>query len=197
LGLARTEYEAILLPDAMFRTLSATVNTQGIACVFIHPGLLPLPDGQASGGRFLVLENVQDPGNVGAMIRTTDAMGFDGVIILPGTADPFTPKAVRSAMGSTFHLPIYDGVSAEFAVRWLKRLGCRVYAAHLDGDDLTSDGLSSPGAILIGNEGAGLTDQAAALADVRIRIPMHGLAESLNAACAAAILCYSMHYNQR
>lgn len=196
IGIAQATYDAIQLPEDLFRTLSSTVNSQGIAGVFRYPRPKPLPDGQVAGGRFLVLENVQDPGNVGAMIRTADAMGFDGVIILPGTADPFQPKTVRSAMGSTFHLPIYDGGSAERTIHWLKRLGCTIYAAHLSGDDLSTDGLSSPGAILIGNEGAGLSDQAAALADRRVRIPMRGLAESLNAACAAAILCYSMNINQ-
>ncbi|HEY5466390.1 MAG TPA: RNA methyltransferase [Clostridia bacterium] len=194
--IAKVMYDAVQLPEDLFRTLSSTVNSQGIAGVFQHPGYRPLPETAAAGRCFLVLENVQDPGNVGAMIRTADAMGFDGAILLPGTADPYQAKAVRSAMGSTFHLPIYYGGSAERTVIWLKRLGCMIYAAHLGGIDLPKGGLSSPGAILIGNEGAGLSELATSLADQRIRIPMHGLAESLNAACAAAILCYSMHINQ-
>ncbi len=193
MGLAIDGTDAILLPDSLFRSIASTVSPQGAACVFKHPDAMPMATVPAAGTRYLVLENVQDPGNVGAMIRTADAMGFDGVIILPGTADPFRPKSIRSAMGSTFHLPIIQGDSIEQAVAWLHGIGCTVYAAHLVGKALERQGLAVPGALLIGNEGAGLSDAASTLADHLVRIPMAGRAESLNASCAAAILCYSMH----
>lgn len=188
--------DVLLVPDAMFRRLASTKSPQGVACAFLRPQPVHLDEIAAIGTRFLVLENVQDPGNVGAMVRTADAMGFDGVIVLPGTADPFGPKAIRSAMGSTFHLPLYVGAGIGEAVHWLHAAGCRVYAGHLDGKPLEGTGLAVPGAVIIGNEGAGLTKEAAGLADSLVRIPMRGRAESLNAACAAAILCYSIGMTQ-
>ena len=192
LSLPDSQFDVLMLPDALFRSLASTVNPQGVACVIKAGYRRRLLDSNPEGSRHLVLENVQDPGNVGAMIRTADAMGFDDVVVLPGTASPFSAKAVRSAMGSTFHLRVYHADSIDEVSDWLHLAGCSLYAAHLDGKDLPSSGLVAPGAILIGNEGAGLSDRAMALADFVVRIPMAGKAESLNAACAAAILCYSM-----
>jgi len=188
--------DVLCVTESMFRQLAATKNPQGVACMFQRPQPIRLRDAAPAGVRYLVLENVQDPGNVGTMVRTADAMGFDGIVVLPGTADPFGPKAIRSAMGSAFHLPIYVGKDIAEAVRWLHEAGCRVYAGHLDGEALGGSGLVIPGAVIIGNEGAGLTEEAAGLADVLVRIPMRGRAESLNAASAAAILCYSMGMTQ-
>ncbi len=195
-SLASPGTEIVLLSDALFRTLGDTVNPQGAALVFTRPSAARLEESVCAGSRYLVLENVQDPGNVGTMIRTADAMGFDGVVILPGTADPYRAKAIRSAMGSTFHLPVLRAASVREAADWLRQAGCILYAAHLHGGELTAHGLAAPGALLVGNEGAGLTDEAVALADRLVRIPMPGRAESLNAACAAAVLCYSMRIGQ-
>ena len=147
IGLADARFDAILLPDALFRSLSSIVNPQGVACVLSIGNRLHLLESVPGGSRYLVMENVQDPGNVGAMIRTADAMGFDGVIVLPGTADPFCAKAVRSAMGSTFHLRVYQADSVEEASGWLHRAGCTLYAAHLDGLELAPSGLAPPGEI--------------------------------------------------
>ncbi len=188
---APTGIDTVVLPDLLFRQIATTVQSQGIACVIPRPHPAPLPH-NTGGSRFLVLEHVQDPGNVGTMMRTAEAMGFDGAILLPGTAEPFGAKALRSAMGSVFRLPLYTASDMAEAAAWLHRRGCTIYAGHLDGEPLSRAGLSPPGAIVIGNEGAGLTPLATRISDHLIRIPMQGQAESLNAASAAAILCYSI-----
>ena len=188
--------DAVRVPDALFRSLSRTVNPQGIGGVFLHPGVRPLPE-RATGKRYLLMEDVQDPGNVGTMLRTCDAMDFDGVLVTAGTADPFRPKVLRAAMGSTFRIPVYTIPDAAEGIDWLKGSGIRVYAAHLDGTELDRHTFTLPAALLIGNEGVGLSRAAADAADALVRIPMPGRAESLNAACAAAILCYSMHIDAK
>ncbi len=194
--MAPADTDVLCIPESMFEQLAATKNPQGVACVFQRPQRIRLSDTNLAGVRYLVLENVQDPGNVGTMVRTADAMGFDGVVVLPGTADPFGPKSIRSAMGSAFHVPVFDGTDIAETVRWLHEAGCRVYAGHLNGERLGGTGLVIPGAVIIGNEANGLSEEAAGLADALVRIPMRGRAESLNAACAAAILCYSMGMTQ-
>ncbi len=188
---APPDVETVILPEEMFQQIAVTMQSQGIACVIPRPRPSLLPS-DARGCRYLVLENVQDPGNVGTMVRTADAMGFDGVILLPGTADPFGAKALRSAMGAAFRIPSYSARDMVEAAGWLHRQNCTIYAAHLAGQPLPTSGLRPPGAIVIGNEGAGLTVRTVQLCDHLVRIPMSGQAESLNAASAAAILCYSM-----
>lgn len=139
----------------------------------------------------LVLENLQDPGNAGTILRTADAAGANGVIALRGTVDYYSAKVVRSSMGSLLHLPVAQGAELCETVAALKAAGVRVYAAALGGMKPHFEAaLSGPCAFLIGNEGNGLSAEAVALADEILTIPMPGSAESLNAAMAAGILTY-------
>ena len=139
----------------------------------------------------LILENIQDPGNLGTMMRTAEAAGVDGVIMSRDTVDIYNPKVVRSTMGAIFRLPFAYVDSLDEVMRRCKELGITTYAAHLGGkNNYDKENYQRGSAFLIGNEGNGLTDHLANQADVFVKIPMAGKAESLNAAVAAAVLVY-------
>lgn len=149
------------------------------------------------GDRLVLLEAVQDPGNVGAILRTMDAAGFSGAILTPGCADPFSPKSLRATMGSIFRVPTLQAQSAAHAAAALKEEGYAVIAAALDGEDFFSrDLLPDKLCLIIGNEGAGITKETLKAATHRYRLPMRGGAESLNAAAAAAIFMYELAYRK-
>ena len=181
----------VLLSDPLFRRLCRTEEPQGFLLLLPGPGLRTLPPAADPQGRYLVLEDVRDPGNVGSMVRTADAAGLSAVVCTPGCADPFGDKALRASMGSAFHLPV---VRAEFpeTCAWLRAAGLIVVAADLDGEDALDGSVPGRGAVLVGNEAEGLSGRALAESDRRVRIPMPGRAESLNAAAAAAVLVYEM-----
>lgn len=148
-----------------------------------------LPD-KLTGRRYLALEGVQDPGNVGAAVRTADAFGADGVILLPGCADAFNHKTVRSTMGAAFRLPVFSCTLEELLPR-LKEAGLPLIASALREDtaDVRRIDLRR-GVILVGSEGRGLSAAALAACDVTVKIPMGERCESLNAAMAAAVLLW-------
>lgn len=143
-------------------------------------------------GRYLLLDGLQDPGNIGTMLRTCDAFGFSGVVLSPDCADLYSPKTVRSAMGSLFRLPAFRAALPE-TIEQLKRLGYRVYAATPDENavPVTSLTLGKNTAVVIGNEGNGISEEVYRAADQRLYIPIEN-AESLNASAAAAVLCWEM-----
>ena len=139
----------------------------------------------------LVLENLQDPGNLGTIVRTAEAAGATGILMSRGCADITNPKVTRSTMGSLFRVPFAytDDLGAD--LQEMKKKGVRLYAAHLQGSvGLYEEQYTGPTAFLIGNESRGLTDETAGLADRAVRIPMGGQVESLNAAVASSILMY-------
>ena len=177
--------------DRLFGKISDTKTPQGVLAVVRMPGweikdLLAVPD-----PLIMILEDLQDPGNVGTVVRTCEAAGAAGVLISSHTADPYQPKAVRSAMGSLFRMPVVQAQNLPDAVTGLQDAGISVYAAHLEGSILyTQPDYRKGSAMMIGNEGNGLTSEMTALADVRIRIPMSGKVESLNASAAASVLLY-------
>ncbi len=189
-------YEVV--SDALFRNLSDTKTPQGIL------GIVKMPRYDFSdllhGSRthLLVLEGIQDPGNLGTMIRTGECAGITGVILNRTTVDLFSPKTIRSTMGSIYRMPFFVAEDLAGTIGELKKQGITVYAAHLKGT-LSYDEPSylTGSAFLIGNEGNGLTEETARLADVRIRIPMEGNAESLNAAVSAALLMYEAARQRR
>lgn len=150
----------------------------------------PLPTGKPAL-LIVVLENLQDPGNLGTIIRTAEAAGASGILLSKGCADLYNPKVTRSTMGSIFRLPFVYTDDLKGALLQLKGQGIRMLAAHLKGSvDLYEESFVGPTALLIGNESRGLTDETAALADQAIRIPMSGKVESLNAAVAAAVCMF-------
>lgn len=170
--------------------LSQVKTPQGIAAVCGMPTLTAL---DRFSGRIVLLENVQDPGNVGTVLRTADAAGFQGVILTHGCADPYSPKALRATMGSIFRVPICMNVEADEALKTLHSCGFITVGASLSGLPYYERGaMQSDLCLLIGNEGAGLLPQTQAQCTHLYRLPMRGGAESLNAAIAAAVLMYDL-----
>ena len=143
------------------------------------------------GETWVALDRVRDPGNLGTIIRTADAAGASGVILIGETTDPFALETVRATMGSVFSLPVARATAAEF-LKWQKTAGANVVATHLKGaiDYRTADYKSKPVVLLMGNEQAGLPDELADAAAVKVRIPQQGKADSLNLAVATAVMLF-------
>ena len=192
----------IHVDDAALASLTETVHPQGLVavCSFVD---VPLQDLVAARPRLLaVCADVRDPGNAGTVIRCADAAGAGGVVLTGSSVDPYNGKAVRATVGSLFHLPLALADDPHETVRALQRAGLTVLAAdgagETDLDDAEDDGLlARPTAWLFGNEAWGLPDDLAALADHRVAIPIHGRAESLNLATAAAVCLYASARAQR
>lgn len=180
----------------LFRKISDTQTPQGILCVLKQPAYT-LQDLGVEGFKpplLLVLEDLQDPGNVGTILRTAEGAGVTGIVMSKETADIFNPKTIRATMGSVYRVPFLYTDSLEETIGVLKQHGIRTFAAHLKGKcNYDEVNLTGGTAFLIGNEGNGLKARTADLADTYIRIPMEGQVESLNAAIASAILMYEAH----
>lgn len=188
--LDRCGYDAV--SDEVFGKMSDTQTPQGILCVIrqLHYSLEDMVGGNGVP-LFLILENLQDPGNLGTIIRTGEGAGVSGVIMSRDTVDIYNPKTIRATMGSVYRVPFLYAEDIRSTVTEMKKKGIRVYAAHLKGSkDYDVYDYTEPSAFLIGNEGSGLTEETAAIADTYIKIPMEGKVESLNAAVAAALLIY-------
>jgi len=140
---------------------------------------------------WVALDRVRDPGNLGTIIRTADAAGASGVILIGETTDPFALETVRATMGSIFSLPVARGTAYEF-LKWQKTSGTNVVATHLKGaiDYRKADYSSKPVVLLMGNEQAGLPDDLADAAGIKVRIPQQGKADSLNLAMATAVMLF-------
>lgn len=176
-----------VLPAHVFQSVTDTKTPQGIAAV------LSLKTQEASGPRLLALDGVQDPGNVGTIIRTADAAGFDGVILSSDCADLYSPKVLRSTMGSIFRLGFSFPASLPDMLYSVKNEGYSIISSQLDGDPFYDrQNVSSRFVLIIGNEGNGISDPVKAVATHRLRLPMRGGAESLNAAVAAGIMMYDL-----
>ena len=145
----------------------------------------------AQDATLVALDRVRDPGNLGTIIRTADAAGASGVVLIGECTDPFALEAVRATMGSLLAIPLYRCSEDEF-LAWQGHAGAQVIATHLDGavDYRTVDYAAKPTVLLMGNEQSGLPDRLAEAADVRVRIPQQGSAESLNLAIATAVMLY-------
>ncbi len=184
-----SEYE--LVSDEVFRRMSDTITPQGIMAVVRQNtySLENIMDG--TKGLYMILEDLQDPGNLGTILRTAEAAGVSGIIMSKSTVDIYNPKVVRSTMGSIFRVPFVYVDNLVDAITVLKDKGVTIYAAHLEGENSYFNyNYVEPSAFIIGNEGNGLSDVMADAADILIKIPMLGRVESLNAAGAASILMY-------
>ena len=140
----------------------------------------------------LIIEKLQDPGNLGTIIRTSEGAGVTGIIISSDSVDIYNPKVVRSTMGSLFRMPIYVSDNLVKDIEAVKEKGIKVYGAHLKGRNIYNKDFTSSCAFLIGNEGNGLSDEVSSTADELIKIPMKGKVESLNAATSTAIIAYEV-----
>ena len=146
----------------------------------------------------LILEDIQDPGNLGTMVRTAEGAGVDGVIMTKATVDIYNPKTIRSTMGSIYRMPTIYIEDTVKLLELFKEKGIKSYAAHLDGkNSYDKEDYCTGTAILIGNEGNGLRDEVSNKADIWVRIPMEGQVESLNAAIAASILMFEVARQRR
>lgn len=182
-----------IVSDQVFKKISDTVTPQGIVAVVKQKSYsidYIIEKRNKEKSCIVVLDRLQDPGNMGTIVRTGEAAGISGIIMSKDSADIYNPKVIRSTMGSIFRVPfsIVDDLAA--AVDTLKDNGITTYAAHLKGELYNSGSLTKDCALLIGNEARGLSEKISAKADKLIKIPMHGKVESLNAAVATAILMY-------
>lgn len=186
--------------DRLFVRMCDTQTPQGILTLARMPVYTreQLLGGEGREPLILVLEDLQDPGNVGTILRTAEGAGITGVFFSSRTADVFQPKVIRSTMGSIFRVPFRREDDLPELVRWLHGRGIASLAAHLAGSAEYTEGNYVQGtAFLIGNEGNGLSESLTEAASGRIRIPMEGHVESLNAAVSAAILMYEAHRQRR
>lgn len=186
------------LAEAVFARVSDTQTPQGILAV-VERRESDLDAMLGSGSPLLlVLDGLQDPGNVGTILRTGEGAGVTGVILSSDCVDIYNPKTIRSTMGSIYRVPFCRVSDLAAVLGEVKRKGIRTYAAHLDGEkDYDQEDFRSPCAFLIGNEGNGLRAETAEAADRWIRIPMKGQVESLNAAIAAAVLMFEAGRQRR
>ncbi|CAN5549608.1 RNA methyltransferase [soil metagenome] len=189
--------------DDALASLAETVHPQGVVavCRFVDRPLADVLD-RATPRLVAVCADVRDPGNAGTVIRCADAAGADAVVLAGHSVDPYNPKTVRATVGSLFHLPVSLVDDPDAAVAALRDNGLTVLAAdgagEVDLDRAQDDGLlDGPTAWLFGNEAWGLPDELAALATHRVRIPIHGRAESLNLSTAAAVCLYASARSQR
>jgi RNA methyltransferase, TrmH family len=191
-----------LASDATMADISQTVAPQGLigVCHFLDS---PFEEILAGDPRLVaVLAHVRDPGNAGTVLRCADAAGADAVVLTDASVDLYNPKSVRASVGSLFHLPVAVDVPVERAVTGLRESGVRVLAADGAGerdldDELDTGAMGEPTAWVFGNEAWGLPEETRALTDAVVRVPIHGRAESLNLATAAAVCLYASARAQR
>lgn len=181
---------AVQVPRDVMETISPMKTPQG--ALFLARLPRTDPPKALPGSRYLVLDSVQDPGNVGTIWRTADALGADGLILVGNCADPYSPKVVRSSMGACFRLPVYE-TDADGLCALLERSGIPLSATALREDTVSLEqaGLSRA-AVIIGSEGSGVSPELLSRSVQTIKIPMRDRCESLNAAAAAAIVLWEM-----
>ncbi len=190
--LQRIGYETV--SREVFAKMSDTQTPQGILTVLKRPEYQLEKLLNQLNPLFILLENLQDPGNLGTIIRTGEGAGITGVIMSNGTVDIYNPKTIRSTMGSIYRVPFIYVESLQEIMQKLHEKGVHTYAAHLKGNTYYDTfSFCEPTAFLIGNEGNGLSDELANMAENYLKIPMEGQVESLNAAIATALLMYETH----
>ena len=189
--LSGLEEDAFELDARLFDKLAQTETSQGIIAIVNKPQISREQFIGDAGGNFVVLDRLQDPGNIGTILRTADAAGYKLAVVMKGTADVFSPKVVRAATGSLFRMPVVFMDSEEELLEFTRAAGKKTVATCFDTDLYYYDvNLKENIALIIGNEGNGISETLIASSDVKIKIPMHGNIESLNASVAAGILMY-------
>ena len=201
--LEEVSYE--LVSPGVYRDMSDTLSPQGILAVVrqLSHSLRKVVTGAELGEEtkqipaLLLLEGLQDPGNLGTIVRMAEGAGITGMVLSRDTVDIYNSKVIRSTMGSVFRVPFIYVEDIKDAVRFIKEQSITTFAAHLSGTDFYQSDFTKGSCIFIGNEGNGLAPELTALAQERIRIPMEGRVESLNAATAATVLSYEMLRQRR
>ncbi|WBY64869.1 TrmH family RNA methyltransferase [Thermocaproicibacter melissae] len=190
----KTNPNEYLISQSVAQALSETKNPQGVFSICARPAEREDIPSAASGQHFLMLENIQDPANLGAMLRTAEAVGIKGVVLSGDCCDVFSPKALRAGMGAAFRLPVFILKNGPETIERLNKAGFQTLAAVPDSTaiPITKLDFSVPTVAVIGNEGNGLTQETIHACSERVTIPMQGRAESLNAAASAAIIMWEM-----
>lgn len=179
-----------IVTDTVYAYMSDTKTPQGIMAIVRMKKHTKL-----TGDAFLILDRIQDPGNMGTIMRTAEAAGIDGILMNEETVDIYNPKVVRSTMGAIFRVPFMYTDDLQGA---MKELGAVTCAAHLKGEkDYDKEDYTGPTAFIIGNESAGISDEITACADKLVKIPMKGKVESLNAGIAASVLMFELARQRR
>ena len=193
---AQVQFEKLaqvnVLSMELFEKISETEHSQGLVGIFMMPNP---PKLEALNGKFLIyLDRLQDPGNLGTIIRTADAAGVDAVILNKGCVDVFNSKTLRSTAGSILNVKILLNAEDDSLLPALKTEGYRIIVTDLESnyDYNENEAYGPKNCLVIGNEGNGVSDEVKALADVRVKIPIYGKAESLNASIAAGIMIYKI-----
>ena len=185
-----------VVADEVFDRMSDTKTPQGVLTL-VRQYQYRLQE-LLAGKLYILLEDIQDPGNLGTMFRTAEAVGADGIIMSSHTVDIYNPKTIRSTMGSIYRVPFFYTEDICDTIRVLQNNEIHVYAAELNGEKFYDEYDYHGGtAFLVGNEGNGLREETAACADARISIPMEGNVESLNAATASTVLFYEAYRQRR
>lgn len=186
--------KVLSMEEKLFEKLSQTQASQGILAIVEKKVMEEgdfLKQIQTKSGNVVLLDRLQDPGNIGTILRTADAAGYSGLMTIKGTADLYAPKIVRAAAGSLFRMPVFAAGSAEQAVSILKAAGKTILATGFDTEFCYYDvDMKKNIGLIIGNEGNGISAELMDMAHQVIRIPMDGNIDSLNAAVAAGILMY-------
>lgn len=190
----------IFMKGHLFDKVAQTKTSQGVFAI-INKHEFDESDLDEIAGELknlIILDRLQDPGNLGTIIRTADAAGFSGIVAVKGTGDVYAPKVARAAAGSLFRVPVIYVDTAKRAAELLKKRGKKIIAALLDADRNYYDThMAHDAVIVIGNESTGISEELMDISDEKIRIPMSGDVDSINAAIAAGILMYTSVAQQR
>ena len=182
-----SQSSVFILSHHVFDSVCDTRTPQGLAAV------VRIRVCYLSGHRLVALDGVRDPGNVGTILRTADAAGMDGLLLSPDCADVFSPKVLRSTMGSIFRIGLSFPENLADALVFLRSQGFSILSSQLDGSSFfTREKMASSFVLVIGNEGSGVSPEVRDIATHRLALPMRGGAESLNAAVAAGIMMYDL-----
>lgn len=187
-----------ILSDKVFSHVSDTKTPQGILCIVKQKKTKLEEIFAQNPAHLMILDNLQDPGNLGTIARTAEGAGVSGIILSKDCVDIYNPKTIRSTMGSIYRMPFLYVEDLENTIDEVKKQGIKVYAAHLQGkNNYDEENYKTGCAFLIGNEGNGLRDEIAEKADIWVKIQMHGQVESLNAAIASSILMFEVCRQRR
>ena len=191
--LNQTAKTSAVVSEKLLASIAYTKTPQGIVVLATRPDAdeANFTAKQPASPLMVILHEINNPVNVGAIVRTAEAAGATGIITTANTADPFSPKALRGAMGSAFRLPVWTGASFGAAVDWCSSRKVRTICADVSGSATYTDlDWRKSSALIVSRESTGLSPDEIATTDETVRIPMHGAAESLNVAVAAAVILY-------
>ncbi len=190
--LSAVSEKSYIVSEKIFKDISETKSPQGILCVIKALDKTPLFGKISIGGKFVALDNIQDPSNLGTILRTAEAVGIDGIVLSDDCCDIYSPKVVRGSMGAVFRIPFTVESSIKDFISAHKDITSYASVVSGDAEKITDVKFSDNSLLVIGNEGNGVKASTIEACDKKITIPMNGRAESLNASAAAAILIWEM-----